>query len=96
MVRHLSNRRNNTKRFALLVAVVFACELLFLLLADVPMNNASDVIAELQPTDVSGVAWTGFSLDWFFNLFASNDADMTVAGVAWTGFSFDWFFNLFG
>ena len=84
-----------------LFGIFFIAGLLFLFLADFPVNGqlgsegiASDAQGnfERQVVEVAGVGWTGFLPGWLIDLFGGTQ----VAGVGWTGYLPGWLIDLFG
>ncbi len=83
------------KKFALAIALFFACELLFMAFADFPTAGEAVVDASSEAViQTSGVGWTGILPAWFLNLFGTEA--INTAGVGWTGILPAWFINLFG
>jgi len=98
----LHRKKTFQRRLALLIGIFFAFELLFLLVADFPIQNpavdqavvtAPSQTLDAQEFDVSGVGWTDFLPTWLLNLFVVNDTQ--IAGVGWTDFLPTWLLNLF-
>jgi len=105
LTKHQNERSWAQQNFTLLLGLFFLSALLFLFLADFPVNNSAGVdriVSDINKTfsatsnnneiDVAGVGWTGIISDWWNNLFGGTP----VAGVGWTGIISDWWNNLFG
>jgi hypothetical protein len=76
------------KRFAILITLVFLGELLFLSMANLPMNTQSEDVAIVEATQVAGAGWTGVVIDWFKGFFYNDP--IQVVGAGWTGI-INWF-----